>query len=107
MSGLLIAPPPAIMLQLQKGLWVNALDIVIVTVEYSPGMHPESIKIMLRNGEPIKIIPARFKAAKTHDEAQCCLEEDAARFVEHINHAALVYIGATPHVEPKFKPSGS
>jgi hypothetical protein len=109
-SGLLITPPPTVMLQLMKGVWINALDVVIVALDSSNTTHvtlrPDRIKILMRNGERMLIIPDRVKDAKTHDDAQRCLEEAAACFVDHINHAALVYTGKAPHHEPTFKPSG-
>lgn len=90
-SGLLITPPPAIMLQLSQGLWINALEIESVAI-----VNPGQITIMLRKGTAHYVTEFGDKD----------IAPRAAEIVDYVNHAARVYSGKVEYAPPKFKPSG-
>ncbi len=81
---------PTVMLKIDSGIWVNALEIAAIK-RNAIELH---IVVYMRDGREFLAVP---EYSSIYD-----LEK---KIVEHINHAALLYAGKVETNEPKFKPA--
>jgi len=79
-----MSTPPTIMLYVD-GVWINALEVEVVKVDYGAGY----TNITMKSGRIVRV-------GGTNDD----------KLIALIDHALLTVAGVIPALETKFKPSG-